>query len=217
MYACKKAQKLDNLIHPKVKVEQMILEKHPKAEALIFDMDGTLTNSLPLHIETWQQVCRKFNFNFDVNMVEELTGQPTLAFAKRVLKDNNSNEAIEQELVRLKQEAFWDNCHLIEGHSKVIEFLEKYKGKIPMAVGTGANKRSAELQLKQLGIYSYFDAIVTANDVEKHKPNPETFLKCAELMGVEPNKCQVLEDGELGMQAAQEAGMYLIDVRPYTL
>jgi HAD superfamily hydrolase (TIGR01509 family) len=56
---------------------------------------------------------------------------------------------------------------------------------------------------------------VTADDVVRHKPDPETFLKCAELMGVEPEFCQVFEDGELGMQAAQRAGMILTDVRPF--
>ena len=92
---------------------------------------------------------------------------------------------------------------------------EAHGRRIPMAVGTGAGRTSAMLQLKELGIDQLFDFVVTADDVTKHKPEPETFLKCAELMGIEPQYCQVFEDGELGMQAAISAGMLLTDVRPF--
>lgn len=194
----------------------MILQKHPEAEALIFDMDGTLSDSLPIHISTWQQVCKLYNFHFDINMISELTGRPTLDFAERVLQDNHSAMVSAQELVRLKQEFFWDNCSRVQPHQQVVDFMLSYKGKVPMAVGTGANRRSAELQLKNLGIYDCFDAIVTASDVKNHKPHPETFLRCAELLGVHPSKCEVLEDGELGMEAARAVGMFVIDVRPIT-
>ncbi|MFV0290599.1 MAG: beta-phosphoglucomutase family hydrolase [Mangrovibacterium sp.] len=194
----------------------MKLQKNPQAEALIFDMDGTLSDSLPIHISTWQQVCALYDFNFDVNMISELTGRPTIDFAQRVLSDNRSNVVSAHELVKLKQEFFWENCCLVKPHQQVLDFMLSYHGKIPMAVGTGANRRSAELQLKNLGIYDCFDAIVTASDVKNHKPHPETFLRCAELLGVSPTKCEVLEDGELGMEAARAVGMFVIDVRPIT-
>ena len=82
-------------------------------------------------------------------------------------------------------------------------------------MGTGASRTSAELQLKALKIYDLFDAIVTADDVTEHKPLPQTFLKCAELVKINPEKCHVYEDGILGMQAAKSAGMFLTDVRPF--
>ncbi|MFV0521309.1 MAG: beta-phosphoglucomutase family hydrolase [Mangrovibacterium sp.] len=192
----------------------MILQKRPETEALIFDMDGTLSDSLPIHISTWKQVCQRYNFHFDVDMIAELTGRPTIDFAERVLVDNQSDIVSAEKLVKLKQEFFWENCNLVQPHQKIINFMRSHLGKIPMAVGTGANKKSAELQLKNLGIYDCFNAIVTATDVKQHKPHPETFLRCAELLGVHPSKCEVLEDGELGMEAARSAGMFVIDVRP---
>ncbi|MFV0365450.1 MAG: beta-phosphoglucomutase family hydrolase [Mangrovibacterium sp.] len=194
----------------------MILQKHPEAEALIFDMDGTLSDSLPIHISTWEQVCELYNFRFDARMIAELTGRPTIDFAERVLADNQSDIVSAEKLVKLKQEFFWDNCHLVKPHQEVVDFMRSFHGKIPMAVGTGANRRSAELQLQNLGIYDCFDAIVTASNVEHHKPHPETFLRCAEQLGVHPSKCEVLEDGELGMEAARSVGMFVIDVRPIT-
>jgi HAD superfamily hydrolase (TIGR01509 family) len=71
------------------------------------------------------------------------------------------------------------------------------------------------VQLETLDILKYFDHVVSADDVTRHKPEPETFLKCARLMGVEPQFCQVFEDGDLGIEAAQKAGMMVTDVRPF--
>jgi len=97
----------------------------------------------------------------------------------------------------------------------IASFAKKNHGKIPMSIGTGGGRRSAELILEAIGMRSYFQIIVTANDVKNHKPEPDTFLKCAELMGIEPDFCQVFEDGDKGIEAAIKAGMKVTDVRPF--
>ena len=192
----------------------MELKIHPKAKALIFDLDGTLSDSLPVHIASWNAVCEKLNCTFDERILVEMTGAPTLSFAERIKREQNL-EITAEELVVLKQQEFWKNINQIKPHDAVIDLMKSAHGKIPMAVGTGASRTSAMLQMKELGIDQLFDFIVTADDVDRHKPEPDTFLKCAELMGIEPKYCQVFEDGELGMQAAQTAGMFLTDVRPF--
>jgi len=115
----------------------------------------------------------------------------------------------------MKQKEFRKNINRIKPHDAVIALMKAAHGKIPMAVGTGASRTSATLQMKELRIDHLFDVIVTADDVSLHKPEPETFMKCAELLNIEPQYCQVFEDGELGMQAAHTAGMLLTDVRPF--
>jgi HAD superfamily hydrolase (TIGR01509 family) len=192
----------------------MELKIHPNAKALIFDLDGTLSDSLPVHIASWNAVCEKLNCTFDERILVEMTGAPTLSFAERIKREQNL-EITAEELVVLKQQEFWKNINQIKPHDTVIDLMKSAHGKIPMAVGTGASRTSAMLQMKELGIDQLFDFIVTADDVDRHKPEPDTFLKCAELMGIEPKYCQVFEDGELGMQAAQTAGMLLTDVRPF--
>ncbi len=193
----------------------MKIEKHPHAEGLIFDLDGTLSDSIPLHLHTWQIVCKHYDCHFDENIITEITGMPTIRFAERVIAENNLQGVDPNELVSMKQQAFWDRSDLLKPIPVVVDLVHQYHGKIPIAIGTGASRQSADVQLNALGLDKYFDIIVSANDVSNHKPEPDTFLKCAELMQVAPEKCQVLEDGVLGMQAAKTAGMYLIDVRPY--
>jgi beta-phosphoglucomutase family hydrolase len=192
----------------------MKLKVMPDARALIFDLDGTLSDSLPVHLATWNALGETFGFIFEEQLMHEMTGMPTIAFAQRLV-DENKLHISPAELVRYKQEAFWKSVGLVKPIELVVDIVKQYHNKLPMAVGTGASIRSAMLQLETLDLVRYFEAIVTADDVTRHKPHPETFLKCAELMGIKPTNCQVFEDGILGMQAAKTAGMIVTDVRPF--
>ena len=192
----------------------MTIKVLPEAKALIFDLDGTLSDSLPVHLATWNKIGDKYGFNFDPVILHEMTGRPTIEFAVRVVQQYGVPEKPEN-LVKMKQESFWEMSNLLKPVDEVVSIVKAYHGKIPMAVGTGASRRSAEVQLKELGLEKYFDAVVSADDVTRHKPEPQTFLECARLLGVEPEYCQVFEDGVLGIEAAKKAGMMVTDVRPY--
>jgi beta-phosphoglucomutase family hydrolase len=192
----------------------MGLYVHPEARALIFDLDGTLSNSLPVHLSTWNSIGEKYGFKFDPKILYEMTGRPTIEFARRVVEQYGLSITPE-EVVKLKQQSFWDSKALLKPVEEMIAIVKAWHGKLPMSVGTGASRKSAEVQLIALDIIEYFDYIISAEDVTRHKPEPETFLKCAELMKVEPSQCQVFEDGDLGIAAAQKAGMIVTDVRPH--
>jgi len=192
----------------------MTLKVQTKAKALIFDLDGTLSDSLPVHMATWNKLGEEYGFTFDPNILHEMTGRPTIEFAVRVVEQYGLTVKPEK-LVKQKQESFWELANLLKPVEEVVSIVKSSYGKLPMAVGTGASRRSAEVQLKELKLIQYFDAIVSADDVTKHKPDPDTFLECARLMGVEPRFCQVFEDGDLGIQAGEKAGMIVTDVRPY--
>jgi beta-phosphoglucomutase family hydrolase len=192
----------------------MTLKVHSKAKALIFDLDGTLSNSLPVHLATWNIVGKKYGFVFDPQILHEMTGRPTIEFAQRVVEQYGLS-ADPNEIMLMKQKLFWDMAHLLQPIDKVVSVVKANFGKLPMSVGTGAGRKSTQVQLETLNLMQYFDAIVTAEDVTSHKPKPETFLECARLMGVEPQYCQVFEDGVLGIEAAEKAGMMVTDVRPF--
>ncbi len=192
----------------------MKIKVQAEAKALIFDLDGTLSDSLPVHMATWNKLGEKYGFTFDPNILHEMTGRPTIEFAERVVEQYHLSEKPET-LVKMKQEMFWKMANLLKPIDEVVSIVKENYGRLPMAVGTGAGRKSTEIQLKELGIRKYFEAIVTAEDVSTHKPEPETFLKCAQLMGVESKYCQVFEDGDLGIAAAKTAGMMITDVRQF--
>ena len=199
---------------PTINQKFMELQIHPQAKALIFDLDGTLSDSLPVHIASWDNVRKQFNCSFDKRIMVEMTGAPTVLFAERIKKEQNLDVEVDV-LVRMKHEEFRKNIHRIKQHDSVVNLMKSAYGKMPLAVGTGASRASAMGQLIELNLLDYFDCIVTADDVSRHKPEPDTFVKCAELMGVDVSNCQVFEDGELGMDAALSVGMILTDVRPF--
>lgn len=192
----------------------MTLKVNEIARALIFDLDGTLSDSLPVHVATWNFVGEKYGFEFDPQIIYEMTGMPTIEFARRVISQYNL-DADPHEIVQMKQQAFWKLAHLLQPIEEVFEIVRSFYGKLPMSVGTGAGRKSAAIQLETLDILKYFDFVVSADDVTRHKPEPETFLECARLMGVDPQFCHVFEDGDLGIEAAKKAGMMVTDVRPF--
>jgi beta-phosphoglucomutase-like phosphatase (HAD superfamily) len=192
----------------------MHIQVHPLAKALIFDLDGTLSDSLPVHLSNWHEIGQLIGFVFDEKLVYEMTGRPTIDFARRIIHENKLSIS-PVELVKMKHNAFREAIHLIKPIDLVVGIVKSNYKILPMSIGTGASRKSATLQLTELGLTTYFDFVVTADDVSHHKPGPETFTRCAELMNVKPSECQVFEDGILGMAAAREAGMILTDVRPF--
>jgi len=183
-------------------------------KGLIFDMDGTLLNSTPVHYKAWLGACKPFGVEFDYNYFITLTGRPVIELSKDLINQFGMDiSAI--ELVETKEQLVEKNLHNITVIKPVFEVVESFQGKLPMAVGTGASRERANFLLTESGIIDRFDAIVTSNDVLNYKPHPDTFLKAADLIGVAPADCLVFEDGHLGIEAANSAGMAVIDVKPY--
>ena len=114
-----------------------------------------------------------------------------------------------------KFQEFYKIQHLAKPIEPVVSIVKKYYGKLPMAVGSGGHRDTVERTLILTDLLKYFEIIVTANDVDNFKPHPETFLRCAELMKVDPAHIEVFEDAELGLEAARMAGMIATDVRTW--
>ena len=188
----------------------------PGVKGLIFDLDGTLVDSMPVHFEGWKKACEKFGAHIDPAFLRYHTGSPGWAIAAAVIEHSglNGNVTVD-EILKVKLEEFYKMQHKIKPVEPVAEIVRKYSGILPMAVGTGGHRAAVEKTLEITGMRKYFDIIVTANDVVNHKPHPDTFLKCAELMGVDPAYIEVFEDGDLGIEAAKRAGMIATDVRSW--
>lgn len=185
---------------------------YDRYDGLIFDMDGTLLDTEPTHRKAWHQVLTKYGMRFDEQAMVALNGSPTWRIAQTVIELNNASldpHQLAQEKTAAVRAMLLDDVRPLP----LIEVVKAWYGRRPMAVGTGSESALAEALLVHLGIRHYFNAVVAADHVEHHKPAPDTFLRCAELMGVAPEKCVVFEDADFGIQAARLAGMDAVDVR----
>lgn len=181
-------------------------------DGLIFDMDGTILDTEPTHRKAWDVVLTRYGLNFDERTVTGLNGSPTWRIAEVIIASQQSGldpMLLAAEKTAVLREILFDTVQPLA----LVEVVKAYKGRRPMAVGTGSEHAMAEALLQHLGLRDYFDAIVGADDVTRHKPEPDTFLRCAELIKVAPTRCVVFEDADFGIQAAQAAGMDFVDVR----
>lgn len=186
----------------------------PGVKGLIFDVDGTLADTMPTHFKTWQQLAKTYGFSFPEELFLKWAGIST----SKIITLINQAQGLRldpEKLAKIKNQAYLKLVSQLELIKPVFEIVTRYHGELPMALGTGECREVAIVNIKAAGLDRYFDIIVTSDDVTHNKPDPETFLKCARLMNVPPEACQVFEDGEMGLEAARRAGMIATDVKPY--
>ncbi len=183
----------------------------PRAKGLIFDIDGTISDTMPIHLFAYQQTAAEYGFEITPEIFYSMAGIPAYQTSVK-LKEKFKIDFDAQEFADKKEACFLRNMHRAKPIEPVIKIIREYSGRVPMACGTGGTRFYALKTLELAGVLNYFEHIVTAEDVENHKPHPDTFLKAAELIGVPPEQCQVFEDSKLGIQAAETAGMMATDI-----
>ena len=191
-----------------------MIEIPKNVQGLIFDLDGTIANTMQNHFLSWREAVSPFGIDFTAELFKSLTGKPREA---TILKLNELFETnMEPAAVgKVKGDTFKKMVNQTKEISIVADVVRKYHNVLPMSIGTGSTRNGAKKTLEVIEMTHFFDIVITANDIENPKPHPETFLKCAELMKINPTDCIVFEDGILGMQAAETAGMRVIDVNEY--
>lgn len=179
---------------------------------LIFDMDGTILDTEPTHRKAWDDVLGRYGLRYDLQAMIALNGSPTWRIAQSIIELNQADfdpHLLADEKTALVKSMLLDTVRPLP----LLDVVKAWHGRRPMSVGTGSESALAESLLNHLGVRQYFDAVVAADHVKNHKPAPDTFLLCAERMGVEPSRCVVFEDADFGLQAAKLAGMDAVDVR----
>jgi beta-phosphoglucomutase family hydrolase len=185
-------------------------------KGLIFDCDGTLADTMPLHWRAWQVITQRHKLHFPEDRFYALGGVPS----RDILKMLGEEQGVSIDHVAVSHEK--ENAYLplmaqVEPIQAVVEIACANHGKIPMAVASGGTQTIICQVLEHLKIRHFFDAVVTSEMVKNQKPAPDIFLEAARLIGVSPQFCRGYEDTDLGMQAIRDAGMDAVDVRELLL
>jgi beta-phosphoglucomutase family hydrolase len=180
---------------------------------LVFDCDGTIADTMPLHYEAWVAALEEHNVEFPEALFYEFAGIPTARIIE-ILNDRHGHDMPVQETADYKESLYQQLLPRVVPIEPVVMLVKQFAGKLPMAVATGGTQSICRKTLGSLGLIEYFQHIVTADDVKHGKPAPDIFLESAGRLGVPPEDCYAFEDGDLGLQAARAAGMVAIDIRP---
>lgn len=179
-------------------------------KGLLFDLNGTMIDDMAYHIVAWKDI---LNNDLNANLTDEQVKVQMYGKNGEVLDrifgkghfSQEESDRISVEKEKRYQKAFLPHLTLIEGLDNFLAFA--YSKNIPMAIGSAAIPFNIDFVLDNLNIRHYFSAIVSADDVEMSKPNPETFTKAAAILNISPQNCIVFEDAPKGVEAAQNAGM----------
>lgn len=182
-------------------------------QALIFDCDGTLADTMPLHWEAWQEVARRHQLVFPEARFYALGGVPSRDILK-MLGQEQGRQLDPVAASREKEDLYLLRLQDIQPIPVIVNIARENFGKIPMAVASGGLRTVIDKVLNHLALQRFFQAVVTSEDVVRQKPAPDIYLEAARRLGVPPRYCRAYEDTELGLEAIRAAGMEAVDVRP---
>ena len=182
-----------------------------KFEAYLFDCDGTIADSMPLHYLAWRQALGEWKCDFDERLFYEWGGRPTTEIIATLNTLRGLKMPVETVADR-KEALYYEFLPRLKAIPEVLEHIEAKHGRIPFAVVSGSTRESVEASLSALNLLDRFDTLVCAGDYKKAKPAPDAFLVAAERLGVKPEACLVFEDTEMGIQAARAAGMASVKI-----
>jgi HAD superfamily hydrolase (TIGR01509 family) len=181
--------------------------------AYLFDCDGTIADSMPLHYIAWKKALGEWNCEFDERLFYAWGGMPIAEIISALNKKNGLAMPVETVAHR-KESLYFDLLPELKAVPEVVEHIEAQHGRIPFAVVSGSTKDSVVASLTSLNLLDRFETFVCAGDYKLGKPHPEAFLLAASKLGVDPESCLVFEDTEMGIQAATSAGMFSVKIPP---
>jgi beta-phosphoglucomutase family hydrolase len=181
--------------------------------AYLFDCDGTIADSMPLHYIAWKKALAEWNCTFDEQLFYALGGTPVAEIVSLLNKKQGLNMPVERVSSR-KENLYMELLPQLKAVPEVVEHIDAQHGRIPFAVVSGSTRESVTASLDSLKLLDRFDTMVCAGDYKKSKPDPECFLLAASKLGVAPESCLVFEDTDMGIQAASAAGMASVKIPP---
>ena len=179
--------------------------------AYLFDCDGTVVDSMPLHYIAWKKALAEWGATFNEELFYTWGGKPPLEIISALNAMQGLKMPIEAVAER-KENFYFDLLPQLRPVPEVLEHMEAQRGHIPFAVVSGSTRESVVKSLNSVQLLERFDVLVGAEDYERGKPAPDAFLIAATRLGIAPKKCLVFEDTAMGIQAATAAGMASVRV-----
>ena len=179
--------------------------------AYLFDCDGTIVDSMPLHYIAWKKALAEWNCPFEEELFYSWGGRPVREIIT-ALNEMHGLAMPVNSVAKRKESLYFELEDQLKAIPDVIEHIEAKHGHIPLAVVSGSRRTSVLHSLSALGLVEKFDVLVCAEDYARGKPAPDCFLKAAEQLGIAPEDCLVFEDTEMGIEAAKAAGMSWVRV-----
>jgi HAD superfamily hydrolase (TIGR01509 family) len=179
--------------------------------AYLFDCDGTVADSMPLHYVAWKKALGEWNCPFDEVLFYSWGGVPPVEIVASLNKMHGLEMPV-GEVAGRKEIYYFDQLADLKPVAEVVEHVEAKYGKIPLGVVSGSTRESVVNSLTTIGLLDRFNTIVASEDYTRSKPAPDAFLLAAERLGVPPESCLVFEDADIGIQAATAAGMASVRV-----
>jgi HAD superfamily hydrolase (TIGR01509 family) len=175
----------------------------------IFDCDGTIADTMPIHYRAWSQAMRDFGGQFPEDLFYQWGGKPTAVIVEH-LNEKFGLSLNVVETVHRKESYYLQGVRDAQPIMPVLEIAMGMHGIKPLAVASGGHRGPVEATLRAIGILEMFDAVVCAEDYDRGKPFPDPFLEAAKRMGVPPEDCLVFEDSPTGIEAAKAARMHYV-------
>ena len=182
-------------------------------QAYLFDCDGTIADSMPLHYVAWKSALAEWNCNFPEDLFYAWGGFPVAEIITR-LNERQGLEMPVPEVAQRKEELYFGALPQLKAVPEVLEHIDAQHGRIPFAVVSGSTRDSVTASLRTLQLLEKFETLVCAGDYKRGKPDPEAFLIAAARLGVTPQACLIFEDTDVGIEAANAAGMASVRVPP---
>jgi HAD superfamily hydrolase (TIGR01509 family) len=180
-------------------------------DAYLFDCDGTIADSMPLHYLAWRTALAEWNCSFSEDLFYAWAGFAVAKIISLLNEKHGLNMPVE-EVTRRKEELYLESLPHLRAVPEVLEHIHLQYGRIPLAVVSGSTRESVSASLRSLQLLDKFETLVCAGDYKEGKPAPEAFLIAAARLKVKPESCLVFEDGKLGLVAAKAAGMAAVKV-----
>jgi HAD superfamily hydrolase (TIGR01509 family) len=192
----------------------LLVEKRSRisrAKGILFDLDGVLIDSEPLHEFTLLELSDRFGRRFGQDEVMQFKGLPELSVAHAIQKSFPDLAMTVDEIIRLRLELLRSNFHRVEMIEGALEFVQKAKAaRFRLGLTTSAARSMQQLACETFALTSYFDTVITGEDIERGKPDPQPYERTAANLALRPDECMVVEDAVNGVKSGKAAGCFVI-------